>query len=463
MKKNFLLFVLALTAAFGSFANNVVVSSVSLGPKVTTGALATHYTKVNYDITWENSWRTSTNESNYDGCWIFVKYRKQSTSAWQHATINIAGQSAPTGSTIKTAADGKGVWMYRSADGIGTVTWAGAGLRWDYGADGVLDNENVEVRVYAVEMVFVPQSPFNLGNASAETNKFRDGLVDTWFPVLSEAAITCGTAAGQLRADGFFTITGSIPPAFPKGYNAFWTMKYEFSNQQVLDFLNTLDQTNANTRNSIGATGSVPNMVVASPEKAADLVSVVNFLAWADWAAMRPMTEMEYEKACRGGNNLPVPLEYAWGNTTISGIRTPSDLGLSTETWGTGNANYAANPAFPMRTGALATATSDRTSSGATFYGIMEMSGNLLEMVVTAGNEAGRLFDGTHGDGVLTATAEANTANWSSTANNLGMTVRGGYYNSGIAELQVSDRSNGFIDYTSAYGVRNGRATRTAE
>ena len=139
MKKKFLLFVFALTAACGSFANNVVVSSVSLGPKVTTGALATHYTRVNYDITWENSWRTSTNESNYDGCWIFVKYRKQSTSAWQHATINIAGQSAPTGSTIKTAADGKGVWMYRSADGIGTVTWAGAGLRWDYGADGVLD------------------------------------------------------------------------------------------------------------------------------------------------------------------------------------------------------------------------------------------------------------------------------------------------------------------------------------
>ncbi|MBX2933399.1 MAG: hypothetical protein KF825_04085 [Ferruginibacter sp.] len=444
-------------------ANNVVVSTVSLGPKITAGPLSTHYTQVNYDIAWQNSWRTSTNESNYDGCWIFVKYRKQSTSVWQHATLNTTGQVIPTGSVIKISADGKGAWMYRNADGIGNVNWTAAGLRWNYGTDGVLDNENVEVRVYAVEMVYVPQSPFNLGNSSNETYKFRDGLVDTWFPVTSENAINCGTNAGELYADTYFDNTGTIPAAFPKGYNAFWSMKYEFSRQQVVDFLNTLDQTNANARNSVGATGLVPNMVVTEPERAADLFSIQNFLAWLDWAAMRPMTELEYEKACRGGNNLPSPLEYAWGNTTISAITTASNQGAANETWATGNANYAGGPGVPMRCGALATATSNRTSSGATFYGIMEMSGNYGELVVHAGNTTGRSFNGIHGDGVLSATAEANTLNWQSPSNNYAMATRGGAYISGPTSLRICDRSSGTLDYASLYGLFNGRAVRTGE
>lgn len=463
MKKIALLAICTIALLHFSKANNVVVSTVSLGPKVTAGPVSTHYTQVNYDITWQNSWRTSTNESNYDGCWIFVKYRKQSTSVWQHATINSTGQIIPSGSVIKTSADGKGVWMYRNADGIGTVNWTAAGLRWNYGADGVLDNENVEVRVYAVEMVYVPQSPFNLGNSSAESYKFRDGLVDTWFPVTSENAITCGTNAGDLFAVYNFDASGSIPASYPKGYNAFWSMKYEFSKQQVVDFLNTLDQTNANARNSVGATGSVPNMVVTQPERAADLVTVRNFLAWLDWAAMRPMTELEYEKACRGGNNLPSPLEYAWGNTTISPITTPSNQGAANETWATGNVNYAGGPGVPMRCGALATASSNRTSSGATFYGIMEMSGNYAELVAYAGSTTSRTFDGLHGDGILSASAEANTANWESASNNLTMTAKGGSFNSSYLYLQVSERSNGTLDYASPYSMLNGRGVRTGE
>ena len=463
MKKTALLIIFSFAVFVSSKANNVVVSTVSLGPKTTAGPVSTHFTLVNYDITWQNSWRTSTNESNWDGCWIFVKYRKQSTSVWQHATINATGQAVPGGSVIKTAADGKGVWMYRNADGIGTVNWTAAGLRWNYGADGVLDNENVEVRVYAVEMVYVPQSPFNLGNSSAETYKFRDGLINTWFPITSEAAINCGTSAGNLYADYNFLTSGTIPALFPKGYNAFWSMKYEFSKQQVVDFMNTLDQTNADARNSIAATGLVPNMVVTQPERAADLLSVQNYLAWLDWAAMRPMTELEYEKACRGGNNLPNPLEYAWGNTSIAAIATSTNQGAANEIWATGNANYIGGPGLPMRCGALATASSTRTSSGATFYGIMEMSGNLTDLVVYAGSVAGRTFNGLHGDGVLDANAEANTTNWSNAVNASAMTGRGGAYNSGSPVLQMCDRSAGVYIYNGGYSFVNGHGVRTGE
>jgi Sulfatase-modifying factor enzyme 1 len=463
MKKNLISFTAALLLCISAFANDVLVATVSLTGQTTGGPLNTHYVNVQFDVSWKNSWRTSTNESNYDGCWIFVKYRKQSTSVWLHATLNLTGQTAPAGSTLQPSADGKGAWIYRTANGIGDVSYTAAQLRWNYGADGVLDNENVEIQVYAVEMVYVPQIAFNLGNSSAEFNKFRDGAVDTWFPISSEAAIVCGSSAGNLFAAGSFLNSGTIPAAFPKGYNAFWTMKYEFSKQQYLDFLNTLDQTSATTRNNIGATGTVPNMVVTQPERAASSFSPINMLAWLDWAAMRPMTELEYEKASRGGNNTPSPLEFAWGNTTISPIATVSNSGAANETWATGNANYGGGPGLPMRCGALATASSTRTSSGATFYGIMEMSGNVREFVIYSGNAQGRTFTGLHGDGLISALAEANTANWPSNSNNSSITSRGGYYSDAIGPLQVSDRSAGPLDYNTPSVVYGGRGVRTGE
>jgi formylglycine-generating enzyme required for sulfatase activity len=463
MKKIVFTLSATLLLCISAFANDVVVSNVSLTGQTTGGPLNTHYTLVQFSINWKNSWRTSTNESNYDGCWIFVKYRKQSTSVWLHATLNLTGQTAPATSTLQPSADGKGAWIYRTANGIGDVTYAAAQLRWNYGADGVLDNENVEIQVYAVEMVYVPQMAFNLGNSSAEVNKFRDGAVDTWFPINSEAAIVCGSSAGNLFAAASFLNSGTIPAAFPKGYSAFWTMKYEFSKQQYLDFLNTLDQTSANTRNNIGATGTVPTMVVTQPERAASSFSPVNMLAWLDWAAMRPMTEFEYEKACRGGGNTPSPFEFAWGNTTISPIATVSNSGAANETWATGNANYAGGPGLPMRCGALATASSTRTTSGATFYGIMERSGNVRELVINTGNAQGRTFTGLHGDGILSAFVEANTANWPSNSNNSSMTARGGYFSDGVGLLQVSDRSTGPLDYNTPSAVYGGRGVRTGE
>lgn len=461
MKKILTIFIAGLIS-LSSFANDVLVSSISLIGQTTAGPLNTHYTNVQFSINWKNSWRTSTNESNYDGCWLFVKYRKQSTSVWLHATLNATGQTAPAGSTLKPTLDGKGAWIYRAADGIGDVTYNTAQLRWNYGADGVLDNENVEVQVYAVEMVYCPTSAFNLGNSSAENGKFRDGAVDTWFPINSEAAITCGTLAGNLNAAASFLASGTIPAAYPKGYNAFWVMKYEFSEQQYVDFLNTLDQTNANNRNNIGATGLVPNMVAITPERAARGFNPPNALAWLDWAAMRPMSEFEYEKACRGGNNTPSPLEYAWGNTTISQVATPTAQGTATETWATGNASFSGTPGA-IRCGALATATSTRTSSGATFYGVMEMSGNASEITVYAGNVIGRSYTGLHGDGILTATAESNTANWPSVANGQSIMTRGGATANTTFQLQVSDRSPGVTDYTGAGTQYGGRGVRTGE
>src|SRR5689334_21534284 len=113
------------------FSNNITVSNMALTGQNT----ASDYTLVQFDITWDNSWRTSTYESNWDAAWVFVKWRKQGQTTWNHASLNTSGHTAPSGSTIDTPTDGKGVFMYRNANGTGTNTWTGIQLRWNYGTD----------------------------------------------------------------------------------------------------------------------------------------------------------------------------------------------------------------------------------------------------------------------------------------------------------------------------------------
>ena len=453
-------------------ANNIQTSNVNLSGQNTTS----HFSMVNFDISWENSWRTSTNEKNYDGCWIFAKFRKVNTSLWQHCTINYVspgtpaacGHTAASGATLQTAADGKGLFMYRSADGIGNVSWAGNSIRWNYGTDGVLDADSVEIRLYAVEMVYIPQGAFYLGSGSTtEAFRFRDGAADTYLSITSENDITVGTGAGQLFGYGTSNMAaGTIPAAYPKGYKAFWIMKHELSQQCYVDFLNTLDLTGASTRNMGGFTGSHPNLVAPFPERAMNSIGTIDYLAWTDWAAMRPFTEMEYEKACRGSNILPIANEYAWGNTTITQISGMTDAGTPLEAFTSGNCNYYYSTiGRTVRVGSIANTSSTRVSSGATYYGVMEMSGNVWERAIAAGYADGRNFTGSHGDGKLSIAAEHNQATWPLNTTGSGLTWRGAAYNNAslVINLQTSDRTSASITGTTRIDGYGGRTARTAE
>lgn len=77
---------LALSALFlssAAFANNATVSNVTL-----TGQDASNdYVSVEFDISWDNSWRTSSAPNNWDAVWVFVKY-KVGSGDWQHATFS---------------------------------------------------------------------------------------------------------------------------------------------------------------------------------------------------------------------------------------------------------------------------------------------------------------------------------------------------------------------------------------
>lgn len=458
--KNIFLSALLLLTTNSLMANNIQLSNISIGGQNVSG----HYEMVYFDVAWENSWRTSTNESNHDGAWIFVKFRKQGTGAWQHATLNTSGNTAPSGSVLQVSADGKGAWIYRNANGTGNVNFTGAQLRWNYGVDGVNDNDDVEVRVFAVEMVYVPQGSFYLGSGGTESHAFSAGGSTNPYLVTSEDAITVGNSVGELK-DPYWP-SGSIPADYPKGYDAFWMMKYECSQQQYLDFLLCLDEVRFGLRKtSFTWTGAYPAVTAPAPEQAMGYLSYDDVMAYADWAALRPASEMEFEKAGRGANNVPVPNEYPWGNTSIYATSSVLNPGEVNEIAEQGNCTYYPALNRPLRCGIYATATSDRTASGASYYGIMEMGGNVLEPMINTFSAYPYFSRFEHGDGNLTAYALTDVTGWVSVSNTGIISYRAGSHSHYPVSCRLSDRSLIRQQYPShwAEAFFGLRAARTAE
>ena len=166
-KKICLLVSLIILLSLPLLANNISIDGdVSLTDQSTAGAQATHYTHIKFDISWDNSWRTSSSPNNWDATWVFAKWKLHSGSEWKHCTLHTSGHTAPTGSTIDAASDGMGVFIYRSGDGSGSNDWNNAKLRWNYGTD-VADDATVDVKVFAIEMVYIPQDAFSLFNGES--------------------------------------------------------------------------------------------------------------------------------------------------------------------------------------------------------------------------------------------------------------------------------------------------------
>jgi formylglycine-generating enzyme required for sulfatase activity len=182
-----------------------------------------------------------------------------------------------------------------------------------------------------------------------------------------------------------------------------------------------------------------------------------NYLSWGDlsayldWSGLRPMTELEFEKACRG-TVAPVANAYPWGTTGIAGgAYTLADPGAANEGIATnysttlGNASYTITDDAldaPMRVGIFAANASNtgRITAGATYYGIMEMGGHLMERAVSVGNANGRLYTGTHGNGVLAANGIPDAITWPAPSSADGAGYRGGSWPAMAVDLQTSSR-----------------------
>lgn len=475
-----------------AFANNIAVSNIHLTGQNKTN----HFTLVQFDISWDNSWRVSSGPSNWDAAWVFVKYRVKTQTDWHHATLNYTdgtgsgdGHTEPSGSNIASSDDNGaggayGVFIYANADEAGSVSYSGAKLRWNYGTDGLGDDDSVEVCVYAVEMVYVPQGSFYVGDGTTTTirGQFESGTSGAALQITSEGELTLGggsagslgnnNTSGEYTADDFNDATSkTLYTAFPKGYDAFYCMKYEISQAQYTAFLNKLTTTqdgnrfpnqNGNYRHAI--TGSAGARTTSNPYVACNYLTWADVAAYLDWAALRPMTELEYEKACRGTLS-PVADEYAWGSTSVTGATGISNDGQTNETASNAGANSVYNISGgvqgPMRVGCLGQSVNTRQGVGATYYGIMEMSGNLWERAVTVGNTTGRAFTGANGDGVLDANGDANTTNWPGTTAT-GAGFRGGDWAHNASYLRVSDRIDAAYTISVRYSNYGGRGVRQA-
>jgi formylglycine-generating enzyme required for sulfatase activity len=279
-------------------------------------------------------------------------------------------------------------------------------------------NLKPEIRAFGVEMVYIPEGPFYVGRGSEEpfpTSSYggggmeqnwlyrysrRDGrdfitrfqysanpVSDSWvttspqqripaYLVTGAGPIPTGKQVGCLWAVGIKPADkGEIPAAFPNGYAAFYCMKYPWITQgQYADFLNTLTAAQAKIRyvphghGDVEGGGAAVKRAGKSPKytySATDPDGRCPFVSWADgtayaaWAGLRPMTELEFEKAIRGPE-LAVPNQA-----------TPSYWGVD---W--------------------------------------VQSYELIERAVSIGDPVGRAFAGTHGSGTPDLPADWPSSFW---------------------------------------------------
>lgn len=436
---------------------------------------------------------------------------------WEHVRLTNSGNSVPSNFTAENALQSPtssfdsianpvvGLFVYRSTAGTGTATADGVELRWCYVANGISAGATVDVQVFAIEMVYIPGGTEFLVGGSAVSQPFYPTTINTATATVAPLSLgNRGGFGGGFPAGTAFTPTTA---AYPNGFNAVYCMKYEISQGQYRDFLNTLTRNQQLNRvgmatatvglyaggrtwngtafsggevtnltvptNRIGlrlasdpgspspllfacdlnSSSSLPNGVNQSDDGewiAMGQLTYMDGCAYLDWACLRPMTEIEFEKICRGDQDT-VSQELATGDTVFVASNGISQSGTISETSTTSGARFAANnrpgQQGPIRVGAFAGPYTSRGGAGATYYGVMEMSGNLWEP--TVGMNA-ITYTGAHGDGTLSNNGHANTALWpgnsgGNVTSSMQTGFRGGSWLVATYFAVVCDRSRAYV------------------
>ncbi len=377
--------------------------------------------------------------------------------------------------TIRTHYAGSGYFLEGSNDGSSwSVLWSGSGSSWS-----------------------ITQSKHKITNpGSYQYYRFREtgnylviydvALWEQEVPALridSEEALYYSVARNTL------TEKLQLAASYPKGYAGFYVMKYETSQEQYVEFLNslTLDQQKARVTNNNFSTmnrgdyvfgditqPSCRNGIVFIEQRkantpvvfgnnlnpandlfstddgqtlACNYMSIEDMIAYCSWSGLRPMSELEYEKACRRPYpQLPEMGEYAWNsNTGVNSLNGLSDLAyLGDEREVANNASRNVNGGInnrltgPVRCGMFATSSTSQLQSGGTYWGVMDMSGNLKELCVNVNY--------TNFDGAGCGAGVYNANLWDKTVNRYG--VRGGGFTSVDSLLRTSDRTEAMNYFT---------------
>lgn len=504
------------TVIFGSvpraMANDLSIANVRLGQRDPSAKTVV----VLFDISWKNSWK---NKINHDAAWVTIRLDNGTTEKklcpMKSAGVNPSGflPGSNTDAELYIPQDKSGVFVRRAKNSpTGDFLSTSVSVVLNYAACGFSETEQVSAHVFALEMVLVPEGAFYAGDAVSNA-ALRQGSADsTPWSITSEAPINVGgngtyyyvsgNNAGETPSGSTFV----IPQNFPKGFAAFYAMKYEITEGEWVEFLNSLpaaqrtahdltDASHKNTdnvlfRNTLACSGSPLTCTTQRPSRALAYLTWPDICAFLDWAALRPMTELEYEKAARGPY-LPVPSAYAWGVTTIApgttlsgtaedGTEHVSDPSANAVYGnqvlaGGDTANGPDHQQGPLRIGVFGNENTTRTQSGGGNYGMMELSGNVKEWVVTIGNASGLAYDGSHGNGFLTSVSGhegyADNVSWPGIdvvpANGVtassGAGLRGGSWADDEHYLRVSDRTDAAAGVSLALPVNGGRGVRTLD
>ncbi len=455
-----------------------LIPTTALGKGVRHTLSGTASADVFVQVSWENHWRT---EINNDAVWVFFKERR-GTADYPHIKIKSVECSGQTSDCI-VAANGAGFIIEPKLNSIGSINLQ-ARVTFDLPSKTVIPVSNITS--YAIEMVHIPEGEFEIGDTASMGTFFRGNNINSTYTV-TDQPILLGSRGNKLnskrvrlRLDGFNypflwdNTHETLNPQYPTGYAPFYIMKYELNQQDYVDFLNTLTRANARTKlpttYMLSRTGQYgynihegrTGFYTLSPNIPVGWVSWMDTLAYLDWAGLRPMSELEYEKAARGSRK-PVPEGYPWGTATAETISgSVSNIGVETLNAG-GNANFNSAIGAVVSQGINEETIRqeflvNRSSSGVSYYYVFELAGSLEEPVITLGTTKGRAYTGEHGDGTIES-AQHNVDSWGYNENIYSGSrgFRGGSFLSNNTQIAISYRGKAtYSDNTRrpTYGIR---------
>jgi formylglycine-generating enzyme required for sulfatase activity len=427
--KYFLLIVASLMlSAKAADANNLKITNV--GTEVI-GDLS----YVTFNLSWENSWRVSYAPGNYDAAWVFMKRVPTPYTS----PVNIPLQRLvvlPDGFSYNIPTDNTGIFIYRTDPGFGNV---------DITVKLAIPSSMVfstEVHVFGLEMVYIPTGAFRVGlYANALGSTYSTMLSSTGsssYPIAGDAStVIMGTGIGELN-DPFGN--GALNASFPTGYNGFYVMKYELSVEAYRDFLNLTGLNNSllTTQSAAQVNASVTlgprplKVKTINASQASNSLFRYTFgcdddtdgvfdedmdgfgvpvIAQSNWvrsflsfANLRPMTELEYEKACFGANGGSSDVSASGislipnGTNIIlinkgSASETLSGSTILLPTYAYGNV-LNTGLGLPVRSACMSITGYDiskaRQFTGGSYYGVMDLSGNVSEPCVSTSDASNR-------------------------------------------------------------------------
>jgi formylglycine-generating enzyme required for sulfatase activity len=408
-----------------------------------------------FTVQWDNAWH---NSKNHDAAWIFLNLHynynlptspllvakdghRVLTNFINGASVSIKSVRDLSGFFILPGPGYRGSVKIRILVALDSARFLRAYTRFRN------PNLNPVMMVEGLEMVYIPQGKFSTGDTSkTAVNEYNayyrsdaNGNPAGFYEITDEKqTIPIGKKDGSI----FYKVntkkyqgdqSGPVGPSFPKGYQAFYIMKYELTQGQYTRFLNVLNQLESSERSPFGGReyyklrGTIAIKaslyVAASPNRPFNWSSWDDGMAYADWSRLRPITELEFIKASRGPE-IPLADGYVWG--------TNSKEKLARYINPDGDLTYKNNENEKDLT------DNNRDVFGASYYWVMDLSGSVWERCVTIGDSAGRAFTGTHGDGVIYE-GYATNRDWPKGNNEYGgFGFRGGgYYTQGDADRHV--------------------------